>query len=162
MGAAVMTANPCTTCGACCAHYRVAFHWLELEAAPVAALPQAMLVQLDGHRVALRGTEGGRSPRCCALEGEIGRDVYCRVYAQRPSPCREVQPDGLDGRPNEQCRKARAHFGLPPLPAGVTVAATRTPVPVSEPALSQPRQNDEGRASSEDAAIADAPHLADA
>jgi uncharacterized protein len=52
-----------------------------------------------------------KSPHCQALVGEIGQAVSCRVYAQRPSPCREVLPG------DEKCLQARARYQLPPLPA---------------------------------------------
>lgn len=98
----------CTNCGACCACFRVAFHWSE----PV---PAELTVKIDPHRLAMRGTEGAQPIRCVALQGEVGRVVLCTVYEQRPSPCRELMPDGQDGVANEQCRRARAQFGLPPL-----------------------------------------------
>lgn len=110
-----MSDTPCIHCGACCACYRVAFHWSEVEPFLGGCVPSELTVKLDPHRVAMRGTEGGRTVRCIALEGQIGAKVHCSIYAQRPSPCRELQPDGQAGRTSEQCRKARAHFGLPPL-----------------------------------------------
>lgn len=110
-----MSDNPCIRCGACCAYFRVAFHWSEAEPFLGGQVPTGLTVKLDPHRLAMQGTEGGKPMRCVALEGQIGAEVRCGVYDQRPSPCRELLPDGQDGRPSEQCRKARAHFGLPPL-----------------------------------------------
>lgn len=110
-----MSDTPCLHCGACCAHFRVAFHWSEAEPFLGGRVPHELTVKLDPHRLAMRGTEGGQAVRCMALEGRIGEEVRCSVYAHRPSPCRELAPDGQDGRPNDQCRRARAHYGLPPL-----------------------------------------------
>lgn len=107
--------TPCLSCGACCACYRVAFHWSEAEPFLGGRVPQALVVKLDPHRVAMRGTEGGREVRCTALSGTIGTAVHCEVYEHRPSPCRELQPEWQDGAPSEQCRKARVRHGLPPL-----------------------------------------------
>lgn len=107
--------TPCLSCGACCACYRVAFHWSEAETFLGGAVPAEMTVKLDPHRLAMRGTAGGREVRCAALSGSVGASVQCTIYAQRPSPCRDLQPDWQDGMPSEQCRKARARHGLPPL-----------------------------------------------
>jgi Fe-S-cluster containining protein len=49
------------------------------------------------------------APRCQALQGEVGREVRCTVYTQRPAACREVQPG------DEKCSQARARYGLEPL-----------------------------------------------
>ncbi len=48
-------------------------------------------------------------PHCRALEGELGKNVTCVAYAQRPSPCREVEPG------DAKCTQARAKHGLPPI-----------------------------------------------
>lgn len=106
--------NPCLSCGACCAHFRVSFHWLETNVAPDGLTPVEFTVPVTGHRVAMRGTEG-RSPRCIALDGTIGDSVSCSIYEQRASPCRSFQAAWADGQPNEFCDKARAAHGLPPL-----------------------------------------------
>ncbi|MCZ8103641.1 MAG: YkgJ family cysteine cluster protein [Burkholderiales bacterium] len=95
----------CRRCGACCAAFRVSFHWLELEAA---GLPDACVEPIGPHRVAMRGTHA-KSPRCTALEGTVGEAVRCTLYAHRPSPCREVEPG------DERCATARVRHGLAPL-----------------------------------------------
>jgi Fe-S-cluster containining protein len=53
------------------------------------------------------------NPRCVALTGEIGKQVGCSIYANRPSPCREFVAGDEDVNPF--CDKARAKYGLPPL-----------------------------------------------
>ncbi|SLM63139.1 Ferredoxin [Dickeya aquatica] len=41
--------------------------------------------------------------------------MHCRIYASRPSPCREFSPSGENGQRNEACDRARAAYGLPAL-----------------------------------------------
>lgn len=40
--------------------------------------------------------------------------VWCAIYEQRPSVCREVLPSGQGGVANSWCDRARAIWGLPP------------------------------------------------
>lgn len=110
-----MTDHPCLACGACCAHFRVAFHWSESEPFMGGSTPASLTEKLDPHRVAMRGTRGGSHPRCVALEGTVGTDAHCGIYAQRPSPCRELQPAWENGQPSPQCDRARESHGLAPL-----------------------------------------------
>lgn len=109
-----MAANPCIECGACCAHFRVSFHWSESDGALGGITPAELTTKITPHRVAMQGTCGA-SPRCVSLEGEIGRRATCTIYAQRPSPCREFQASWAGGVHSERCDKARAAHGLPPL-----------------------------------------------
>jgi Fe-S-cluster containining protein len=107
-------ANPCVTCGACCALFRVSFHWSEADAATGGRTPTELSVRVTPHRVAMRGTE--KVPiRCVALEGEIGKRVRCTIYPTRPSPCREFRTSWVHGPRSERCERARAAYGLPPL-----------------------------------------------
>ncbi len=99
-------ANPCLTCGACCAAFRVAFYWAE-------PAPAAMTERLDPFRAVMRGTRDA-PVRCVALDGEVGTCVRCTIYADRPTPCREIVPP-RPGAPSAQCDRARALHGLPPL-----------------------------------------------
>ena len=68
-------------------------------------LPLVFIEKVDASRVCMSGTNR-QAPRCVALEGEIGAAVSCNVYAQRPSPCRELQPG------DEKCLRARHRHGL--------------------------------------------------
>ena len=77
-------------------------------------VPTEAVVRWDAHRVALRGTDR-REPHCAQLEGEVGREVRCAIYERRPSPCRELRAAWEDGEASEQCDRARARYGLPPL-----------------------------------------------
>ena len=97
----------CQQCGACCASFRVSFYWAE---AAQRGLPDSSVEQVDRHLASMAGTNRPE-PRCQSLQGELGRQVACRVYTARPSPCREVQPG------DEKCNKARARHGLGPLDA---------------------------------------------
>lgn len=114
--------NPCLSCGACCAHYRVAFYWTEADDALGGTVPAALTRRLSLHARCMLGTDRP-APRCVALAGEIGRAVECTIYAQRPTPCREFAASGEGGVRNAQCDKARAAWGLPPLPLPLIAVA---------------------------------------
>jgi hypothetical protein len=104
--------NPCLRCGACCAAFRVSFYWAE---ATETGLPDALTEKVNSFFSCMAGTNQS-SPHCHALQGNVGNEVACTVYHQRPSPCREVQPG--DGK----CNIARARYGLPPV--GQPMAST--------------------------------------
>ena len=107
--------HPCLSCGACCAYFRVAFHWLETQPqADWPGVPVELTAPLDGHRLVMQGTRA--SPvRCVALDADIGRHARCTIYAQRPSVCREVVASWENGAPSGQCDRARLAHGLPML-----------------------------------------------
>lgn len=125
--------HPCRRCGACCASFRVSFYWGEIadEGAPGApgesltGVPVALTERLDAHRSCMVGTNA-RRPRCVALEGavgdHVGEGVACAIYDRRPSTCREflahgeVGGDPAAGVNNPVCTRARARYGLSPLP----------------------------------------------
>jgi uncharacterized protein len=109
-----MTSHPCQTCGACCASYRVAFHWSEAAPDLGGNTPPELTVPLDPHRVAMRGTLV-EPIRCSALHGTPGAVASCTIYAMRPSPCRDLQASWEHGRPDAQCDRARQRHGLAPL-----------------------------------------------
>lgn len=99
----------CQHCGACCASFRVSFYWTEAQGEHDPAglgVPVHLTQPVSPHLLCMQGTHA-RHPRCAALQGEVGQAVGCSVYAQRPSPCREVQPG------DAQCLKARSRHGLP-------------------------------------------------
>lgn len=97
----------CLSCGACCMSFRVSFYWAEAEAR---GLPAALTEQLGPFHACMAGTNAAH-PRCAALQGMAGGPVACSVYAQRPAPCREVQPG------DDKCERARSRHGLAPLHA---------------------------------------------
>ena len=97
----------CTRCGACCAAFRVSFYWAESDRHPDGRVPQALTLQITPFHAAMRGTEKA-SPRCVALTGNIGQEVGCTIYAQRPSTCRGFVAG------DARCIDARQRHGLPP------------------------------------------------
>lgn len=112
--------NPCLTCGACCAHYRVSFYWGEADPGQGGTVPPELTEDLTDFRRCMKGTNGSH-PRCIALQGRVGQAVTCRIYADRPTPCREFGVQWENGVLHytaeglERCTQARAAWGLPPL-----------------------------------------------
>jgi Fe-S-cluster containining protein len=104
--------HPCLSCGACCAFFRVAFHWSEAEPSLGGVVPAELAEKLDPHRLAMRGTSASQ-PRCTALRGTVGVAAQCGIYPQRPSVCREVAPSWEFGEASRQCDKAREAHRLP-------------------------------------------------
>jgi len=123
--------HPCLSCGACCAHFRVAFHWSEADPELGGSTPPGLAETLDPHRLVMRGTQS-RAPRCIALQGEVGSDAHCGIYAARPSPCRDLVPAWENGQPSPQCDRARLAHGLEPLTPstwGLTLPTAATMAP---------------------------------
>jgi len=108
--------NPCLSCGACCAHFRVSFYCGEIAGESGGTVPPELVTQVSPLRGCMKGTEYGGKP-CIALRGELGREgIHCAIYEQRPSPCREFSPWLEHGEPNPDCQRVRMGIGLPPLP----------------------------------------------
>ena len=107
-----MSTNPCITCGACCATFRVSFYWGETTLAPYGKVPAELTEKISPQRVCMSGTQAS-NPRCVALVGTVGQDATCSIYSDRPSPCRdfEINVDGV----NSACDRARARYGLVPI-----------------------------------------------
>ena len=105
--------NPCMTCGACCAYFRVSFYWAEASDGG-GTVPVQLTEPVSPFLRCMSGTNQKQS-RCSALEGTPGEATRCKIYEQRPSPCRDFSMSGADGQVNEACNRARAHYGLPPL-----------------------------------------------
>lgn len=106
------TKNPCLHCGACCAAFRVDFHPSEIAGGAFVwgeGVPREWTLPLTPHMVRLLGTDA-QPPRCIALQGQVGEQVACTIYAARPSPCREFDTT------HTACDQARRKHGLPPLP----------------------------------------------
>lgn len=114
----VIPNNPCISCGACCAHFRVSFYWAESEAKGLAV---ELTEQINSFFSCMKGTNQA-APRCAALSGEIGEQVACSVYEQRPEACKEVQSG------DEKCNIARLRHGLPPLNDLITTSPARIPL----------------------------------
>lgn len=108
------TVSICQQCGACCAAFRVTFHGSELESQG-GRVPDGLAEHETGDLYQLRGTDYAR-PRCAALCGTLGESVWCGIYAERPSPCREFGARADFGVFEAACHRARSRNGLPPLP----------------------------------------------
>jgi Fe-S-cluster containining protein len=83
----------------------VSFYWAEAE---VNRLPDELVEKVTPVMACMAGTQDP-SPRCHALDGAIGEGVSCRIYGQRPGPCRELEAG------DDKCRRARERHGLAPL-----------------------------------------------
>jgi hypothetical protein len=105
--------NPCLTCGACCAHFRVSFYWGECQSAG-GSVPDDLVEQISPYHAAMRGTTS-KPARCVSLLGEVGCGVRCTMYEQRSSACRDFAASWEHGEHNPRCDAARAAHGLPPL-----------------------------------------------
>lgn len=104
--------HPCMRCGACCAAFRVAFHWSEADDAPGGTVPIELTQPLRSHERAMRGTDSTH-PHCIALRGRVGEACSCGIYELRPSPCRAVQASWEHGSADSHCDRARTRYGLP-------------------------------------------------
>jgi Fe-S-cluster containining protein len=107
------SANACTSCGACCASFRVDFARDEL-ASEGGHVPDGLTVEVNDSTCRMRGTDHAQ-PRCAALYGKVGEQVRCGIHEWRPSPCREFGMLAPLGLPDDACTRARLRHGLVPL-----------------------------------------------
>ena len=103
--------HPCLTCGACCAYFRISFHWSEADASLGGTVPIDLTEPLRRHERVMQGTSQ-ESPRCIALDAEIGVRSRCSIHPVRPSGCRAVDASWEFGVPSPQCDKARIAHGM--------------------------------------------------
>lgn len=106
-------ANPCTSCGACCASFRVDFARAEL-ASEGGYVPDGLSVDVTDTMCRMRGTDHTPS-RCAALVGRVGQDARCAIYEWRPAPCREFGERAPLGIGDDACARARLRHGMAPL-----------------------------------------------
>ena len=99
--------SACTTCGACCACFRVDFSVHETQAMN-GSVPDGLAVEVNESLARMRGTDHS-PPRCAALTGKVGQKATCGIYEWRPSPCREFE-EGSDA-----CARARQRHGMTPI-----------------------------------------------
>lgn len=78
-------------------------------------MPDNLTTKVNDFYSCMKGTEG-RNSRCVALLGEVGSQVRCSVYQNRPSTCSEFSYHSETIAGNADCNRARAHFGLAALP----------------------------------------------
>lgn len=97
--------NPCMTCGACCAYFRVSFYWAEGDDAD-GRVPASLTEPVTPFLRCMAGTNQ-KQPHCKALLGTPGESVSCAIYENRPSTCREFSMSGEGGEVNEACNRAR-------------------------------------------------------
>lgn len=109
--------NHCLTCGVCCTHFRISFYHGEVDDMPFGFVPVDMVEQLTPFRACMKGTNQANGRRCIALDGILGEQVFCTIYEQRPSPCREFEIWDEAGTPSPRCQQLRAAHGLPLLAA---------------------------------------------
>lgn len=104
----------CQRCGACCCNPQENIDedyidYVEIRARdPLLRRPDLL------DRFSVRNSAGelhlrivGQEQRCAALEGEVGRQVRCRIYPHRPNPCRKVKAG------DRECHQIRKERGLP-------------------------------------------------
>ena len=106
--------NPCLTCGACCASFRVSFYWAETQPTTPNGVPAELTEPINQFYSCMKGTDS-KTPHCIALEGKVGEAVSCKIYSQRSSTCHEFNIVDDDGQINPQCTRARAKYGLVPV-----------------------------------------------
>jgi Fe-S-cluster containining protein len=116
-----VTQDICTSCGACCAYFRVSFYWGESDLHPEGYVPAEWVDKLDERFAVMKGTDQ-LDPRCVCLTGVVGSRVSCSMYLNRPTPCREFLIHGEDGE-NQRCNQARLHHGLPAVDLGIDAAS---------------------------------------
>ncbi len=89
----------CLRCGACC---REGFETVTVQPDdPVVAKRPELIVECSSWIEIAREGE-----RCAALEGGLGPGFSCRIYEDRPLPCRELEINGAN------CLLARRRAGL--------------------------------------------------
>lgn len=104
--------NPCKTCGVCCTHFRITFFYGECDSNG-GKVPTDLVIPINNNYVAMKGSEYGG--RCTALTGEIGKNIGCSIYENRPSSCRKFHVWDEFGTPNPKCQELREKAGLPQL-----------------------------------------------
>ena len=109
-----MKINQCLRCGACCAYFRASFYWAEADEFTPGGVPIECTDKLNDFLLVMKGTNQP-NPRCICLSGEIGRQVFCRIYEQRAPVCRGFDASWINGERNLRCDQARLAWGLKPL-----------------------------------------------
>jgi len=102
--------SQCLICGACCACYRVSFYWAEASDATPGGVPVELTEDLSPFYRCMKGSNS-KTPRCIALEGEIGVNVRCTIHPLRPQVCRDTPAWFEPGDP-EKCLNARRAYGM--------------------------------------------------
>lgn len=106
--------NYCLDCGACCQFFKVTFKKKE-SSENGGQVPKEYIEIYDASRMNMIG-RGKFNDKvfCKSLTGEIGKQVFCTIYENRPSVCREFEVIFKDGTQNPRCAQARKSAGLKP------------------------------------------------
>lgn len=102
--------HPCLACGACCAFFRVSFHWTETNKESF-GVPLRLTSQISTYVNAMNGTNQPK-PMCVSLRGKVGQATSCSIYENRPGACRDFKASFEDGTVNVDCEHARQSKGL--------------------------------------------------
>jgi Fe-S-cluster containining protein len=105
-----MEKHLCQSCGACCAFFKVSFHWTETSRQSH-HVPERLTAQVTQYTNSMNGTEK-EVCRCTALVGVVGESASCSIYENRPSPCRNFKASFEDGTRSDGCDTARLAKGL--------------------------------------------------
>lgn len=106
--------NYCLDCGACCMYFKV---WFPKEESSEfgGQVPQEYVEKYDKNNMNMIGRGKFKDKVFCkSLTGEIGKEVFCTIYENRPSVCRAFEVISQDGVQNSRCAKARKEAGLEP------------------------------------------------
>ena len=96
----------CLTCGVCC----IALHYASVSSGRVPAAEHYWEVteetshgEITVDRVLRRDPETGA---CLALAGEIGKNISCNIYEERPQTCRDFEAG------SDKCHALRRAYGI--------------------------------------------------
>lgn len=104
----------CQSCGACCAYFKVNCTDKELKSNTFLQENTVKKIIFFEKKYYMKGTEQFKH-RCEILAGEVGKNVTCTHYINRPESCRTFSIIKTNGKINERCTKARAYHNLPAL-----------------------------------------------
>ena len=107
--------HPCLSCGACCATLRVSFYWREANPEDQSKPVPEEYVEFGDYKYSVMKGTNQKNPRCLALEGELGKKTSCKIYENRPSPCRDFIASYQNGQHEPKCDEVRLKIGLRPL-----------------------------------------------
>lgn len=99
----------CMSCGACCSFFTVQCTKKDLEKLTEAQVVRKII--FFEKKVFMLGTERFKQ-RCQFLDGNVGEQVKCTIYEQRPQACRDFHIQLANDKINQRCNKARAHHNL--------------------------------------------------
>ncbi len=101
----------CEKCGACCAMFCVSFPATEASDVMGGLIPVDMTSCLNNSQRFMKGTKK-KNPRCIALDGNVGFNVKCLIYENRPSTCRKFNISWSNNIGNFLCDRSREFYGL--------------------------------------------------